>query len=260
MRLIATDSLELHEFHGDEIPEYAILSHKWGENEVSFEDIQCRNKKPCKAMMVSHNEVQEAVMIQELPSQANETAPGWQKIKGCCLLAAEYGHKYVWVDTCCINKQSSAELTEAINSMFRWYHSAKVCFAFLSDVPSATDDPRAPASEFRASQWFTRGWTLQEMLAPCTVEFYSADWKLIGTTGTLNDVITEVTGVPNPLSRWRIAGIAEKMSWASRRVCERREDSAYSLLGLFGIYMPTTIWGRATCLLSTSARNHQAIR
>lgn len=238
MRLIATDTLELHEFYGSRIPEYAILSHRWGEHEVSFQDLQSRNKQSSKAMMVSRNGVLEEVTIQEPPSQASEAAPGWQKIKGCCKLAADNGHNYVWIDTCCINKESSAELSEAINSMFEWYCRAEICYAYLSDVPNATDIPEASALAFRVSQWFTRSWTLQEMLAPLDVEFYAADWKLIGTDRRLNNVITEVTGVPKPLHRWELASVAQKMSWASKRMCERVEDTAYSLQGLSGVYMP----------------------
>ena len=236
MRLLDTATIEIHEFYS-EIPDYAILSHTWGHDEVSFEDLQSRKKLPYRARILRDG-VWEEVTIHELPGQPNDNGFGWQKIRSCCALAAHKGYKYVWIDTCCIDKKNSTELTEAINSMFHWYSSAKVCYAYLSDVPSGGVDHRAADSAFRRSRWFTRGWTLQEMLAPRHLEFLSAGWEIIGTKDTLSDVITERTGIPDSMWRWQDASVAAKMSWASGRDCSRLEDQAYSLLGLFGINMP----------------------
>lgn len=142
MRLINVHTLALEEFFG-EIPPYAILSHTWEKEEVSFEDFST--------------------------SQAISKS-GYEKIRMCCETAKLSDIKYVWVDTCCIDKRSSADLSEAINSMFAWYRDAVVCFAYLSDVSSGTDTGD-PGSDFGKSKWFTRGWTPQELLAPKTVVF-----------------------------------------------------------------------------------------
>jgi hypothetical protein len=143
-----------------------------------------------------------------------------------------------WIDSCCINKSSSAELSEAINSMFEFYRSSQLFYAYLSDVPSSGDDPDLEHSKFRASAWFTRGWTLQELLAPKYVEFYAQDWSEIGTKASLGSLIKSITGIMH-LSSFQNASVAEKMSWASRRETTRPEDQAYCLMGLFDVNMPT---------------------
>jgi hypothetical protein len=145
-----------------------------------------------------------------------------------------------WIDTCCIDKSSSAELSEAINSMFKWYNDAEVCYAFLSDV-NADEDPNAWPSSFRNSRWFTRGWTLQELIAPGVVYFYGAGWKQIGSRDTLLNLVVEITKISpayfttGDLSQF---SAAQKMSWAANRNTTRLEDEAYCLLGLFDINMP----------------------
>jgi hypothetical protein len=147
MRLLDVETRQLEEFFGVAIPPYAILSHTWGKEEVTFRDL-------------------------EVPG--HQAKAGYAKIDGCCRQAATDGLKYVWIDTCCIDKLSSAELSEAINSMFRWYENSQVCYAYLEDVPPNTD---AYTSEsFRKSRWFTRGWTLQEMIAPKATIFFATDW------------------------------------------------------------------------------------
>jgi hypothetical protein len=167
MRLLDTTTYILSEFQGD-IPAYAILSHVWEQEEVTFSDIAALNKA---AKM-----------------------KGFAKIVGPCKTSLKEGLKYIWIDTCCINKESSAELSEAINSMFMWYKNARVCYVYLSDVPS-DEDPTELHSSFTISRWFTRGWTLQELLAPLTVVFHGADWVDIGTKGTLCEIISIVTGI-----------------------------------------------------------------
>jgi hypothetical protein len=210
MYLLDTSTLELHDFQSNDIPEYAILSHRWSGEEVSFLDLR-DGKGPDLA--------------------------GFSKFKGCCAQAASDGWQYVWIDSCCIDKSSSAELSEAINSMFRWYQNAEVCYAYLVDVPESTEDPRLPDSFFRRSKWFTRGWTLQELLAPSTVVFFDCNWVEIGTKSSLCDTIVSITGI-KLLANFEEACVAQKMSWASRRETTRLEDMAYCLMGLFGVNMP----------------------
>ncbi|KAE9368292.1 HET-domain-containing protein [Stipitochalara longipes BDJ] len=216
MRLIHSTALKLHEFVGSQIPPYAILSHTWGEEEVSFQDLQSN--------------------VSEIREKK-----GFNKIKQCCRIAAEDGFEYAWVDTCCIDKTSSAELSEAINSMFRWYQQAEVCYAFLADVPS-DEDPQTLGSAFRRRRWFTRGWTLQELIAPTHVTFLGSDWEDIGSKLSLLELISGITKIQTEaLDGSRGLGLwnaAQKMSWASSRVTTREEDTAYCLMGIFDINMP----------------------
>ncbi|THU97772.1 HET-domain-containing protein [Dendrothele bispora CBS 962.96] len=228
MRLIDTSTLEIVELVvKDGLPPYAILSHTWGkpEEEVSFQDL-------------AYN-----------PEKAKQKV-GYSKIEKSCELARKYGFRYIWIDTCCINKESSAELSEAINSMYQYYQDARVCYAYLADVDSK-QDPRSEGSTFKKSRWFTRGWTLQELLAPETVVFFSSDWINIGTKASLRDVITSITGIPpsvllpnhctkSGLAKSKIDNysIAQKMSWAAKRQTTRAEDLAYCLMGIFGVHMP----------------------
>ncbi|KAH9208516.1 hypothetical protein DL95DRAFT_428641 [Leptodontidium sp. 2 PMI_412] len=151
---------------------------------------------------------------------------GFRKIEGVCGIAVSDGFEYIWIDTCCIDKTSSAELSEAINSMFRWYYFEK---------------------DFRDSRWFTRGWTLQELIAPSRVVFYSKTWEDLGTKSSFKSLISEITGIPGQALLENIVqnngltfrlSITQRMSWASRRRTTREEDRAYSLLGIFGINMP----------------------
>jgi len=165
---------------------------------------------------------------------------GFQKIVRCCAKAKSEGHRYVWIDTCCIDKSSSSELSEAINSMFRWYRDPDICYYYLDDVRSS-QDPAGTASEFRASLWFTRGWTLQELLAPYEVAFVGRDWQEIGTKKSMSSVVSSVTKFDERTLRdctWSHASIACKMSWASSRSTTRVEDRAYCLMGLFDVNMP----------------------
>jgi hypothetical protein len=137
------------------------------------------------------------------------------------------------------DKTSNVELTEAINSMFLWYRSAQVCYVYLADVPSG-EEPGPKSSKFRKSRWFTRGWTLQELLAPLSVVFFGDDWAEIGTKASLCDVISDITGVSSQVLSTEYSGeisVAQRMSWASKRETTRAEDMAYCLMGLFGVKM-----------------------
>jgi hypothetical protein len=155
---------------------------------------------------------------------------GYTKILGCCRQAALSGWEYAWIDSCCIDKTSSAELSEAINSMFKWYKGAGICFVFLSDVLSTDREHEKEDSAFRRSKWFKRGWTLQELLAPRNLEFYNADWVEIGTKSTMEDVIREITGI-NTLDAYMDQCVAQKMFWAASREATRLEDMAYCAYG-----------------------------
>ncbi|KAG9236043.1 heterokaryon incompatibility protein-domain-containing protein [Amylocarpus encephaloides] len=213
LRLLVVDSnpLTIETFASKDQPEYAILSHTWGTNEVSFQDI--------------------------LLGKAPDRRGGYQKIKKCCEQAARDGFKYLWVDTCCIDKSSSAELQEAICSMYKWYQNARVCYAYLEDYEPET----SPPSQLSSCKWFTRGWTLQELLAPASVKFYDSKWIKFGTKTNLCLQLADITGIDPQVLRGgdpMRQAVAERMSWASGRTTSRIEDAAYSLMGLFNVFMP----------------------
>lgn len=171
------ESLRLVEFLGDPPNSYAILSHTWSSDEVTFEqfnDLQSSSLR-LDEIQLDHGD------------NSLFSSSGFQKIKGAAILAKRQGFTYLWVDTCCINKASSAELSESINSMYRWYQQAKVCFAYLSDVSFIlAQNANETRSAFRSSRWFTRGWTLQELIAPRVVEFYASDWSYIDAKAVSN--------------------------------------------------------------------------
>ena len=163
------------------------------------------------------------------------------KVREACAVARANGFRFIWTDACCIDRSSSSELSEAIRSMYSWYASAAVCYAHLADVP-IEDDPQAQDSRFRESKWFTRGWTLPELVAPQNVTFLSRDWQVIGTKSGLADLVKEITGVSReaflhlkPLAAF---SVAQRLSWAAQRETMLVEDEAYSLLGIFGVDMP----------------------
>ncbi|KAK1826963.1 heterokaryon incompatibility protein-domain-containing protein [Podospora conica] len=252
MRLLEVHCQKLEYFVGDDLPPYAILSHTWGEDEVLFEHIR------------------------DAPPTLKEI-DGWKKVDYACTQAQQDDYDYVWIDTCCIDKSSSAELSEAINSMFKWYLRAATCYAYLSDV-----NDTIPEARFEQSRWFTRGWTLQELIAPSNVVFFDSTWKRITSRQELSVEklidVTLVTNIPSSVLRRKEERLrpcldkstmkefyyhdydaelcrrclrrqdslpvldtfisAERMSWAAGRKTTRAEDRAYSLLGLFGINMP----------------------
>ncbi|KAI1346857.1 kinesin light chain 1 [Xylaria sp. FL0043] len=197
-------------------PPYAILSHTWGPDnqEVTYEDIK---------------------------TGKGEDKDGYRKIRFCADLAARDRLKHFWVDTCCIDKANHTELSEAITSMFRWYkHSAK-CYVYLSDVVKGSSDQSNWKDDFRASRWFTRGWTLQELVAPGSIDFYSADCQRLGDKKSLERLIHDITGIPisalqgTPLDEFSDVKL---MSWSDNRQTKKEEDLAYCLLGIFRVHMP----------------------
>ncbi|KAI1349672.1 HET-domain-containing protein [Xylaria sp. FL0043] len=238
MYLLDVHTRQLQEFIGNMTPPYAILSHTWGDDEVLFQD---------------------------LADPRHKEKLGYRKIEGCCQQAICDGFDFVWIDTCCIDKRSSAELSEAINSMFRWYGEAKVCYVYLVDV-FPEEDPHEPSSVFFNSRWFTRGWTLQELIAPHNLKFFYSNWTVIFETtresreriqfdpyepdfskaDSFLDTIASITGIED----WHMyslhtmditlkhVSVATKLSWVSRRSTTRTEDMAYCLLGLLDVNMP----------------------
>jgi hypothetical protein len=205
-----------------EIPPYAILSHTWGEDteEVTFRD---------------------------LTDGTGKDKVGYEKIQFCGEQARRDGLHYFWVDTCCIDKSNAVEFQEAINSMFRWYENAARCYVYLSDVWRPAMDVKGEKSHgswepaLRKSRWFTRGWTLQELLAPASVEFFSKDNEKIGDKKSLERQISEITGIPvKALHEGALSSVSttERISWQDSRKTTRQEDKVYSLLGICGVHMP----------------------
>lgn len=221
MHLIKTSSLRLVSFHGS-VPSYAILSHTWlGDEEVHFQEMQ------------------------ELVNDRHHAArkrSGYRKIEAMCHKARRDGYEYAWVDTCCINKKDPTELTEAINSMFRWYKKADVCYVHLVDTTRARVYSSSREAELRGCRWFSRGWCLQELIAPRKMEFYDRDWVRIASKESLASPISRITGISEAILLHRkplaSVAIAQKMAWAANRQLTKVEDTAYCLLGIFDVYMP----------------------
>ncbi|KAH7040012.1 heterokaryon incompatibility [Microdochium trichocladiopsis] len=201
-------------FAREETPRYAILSHTWGSDrdEVSFTDFQ---------------------------SGIAKSMAGYKRIAFCQQRAVADGLNHFWIDTCCIDKRSSAELSEAINSMFRWYRESDRCYVYLEDVSISNRNDFMAI--FCASRWMTRGWTLQELLAPFSVEFFSVEGELLGTKDSLGELISKATTIsvaaltaltPMTFSRH------ERMRWVQRRTTKIEEDMVYCMLGLFEVSLP----------------------
>jgi hypothetical protein len=230
MRLLKYDDIGNVSFTKDlseaELPmyRYAILSHTWGpdEEEVTYDDVvngTCMSK----------------------------LGAGSEKIRFCIQQTRRDGLGYFWVDTCCIDKRNLVELSRALISMFRWYSNAKICYAFLSDVAYSSPKPgeeqgsKGWEEDFRSSRWFTRGWTLQELLAPHSLDFFSSDGYNLGTKASLGQVISEITRIPVEALRGRPLAsftIQERLYWQENRQTKEEEDIVYSLLGIFNVSMP----------------------
>ncbi|KAK4448449.1 heterokaryon incompatibility protein-domain-containing protein [Podospora aff. communis PSN243] len=212
MRLIDTSTVRFVDIPGDPTEPYAILSHTWGAGEVSYQDFLIPAKR--------------------------QSLHGFSKIESACRLSSANDLCYLWVDTCCIDKSSSAELTEAINSMFNWYRRAAVCYAYLADIGSV-----AGQHDMGKSKWFTRGWTLQELIAPSNLEFYDAQWNFLGAKSDpkMMELLQDRTGIDKDVLQGGELGrasIAKRMSWAADRVTTQPEDTAYCLMGIFDVNMP----------------------
>jgi len=214
MRLLNTSTLDLKQFTTSWVPEYVILSHTWCDQEITFGDFRTGSilNGPSAA------------------SIADKKPASLAKVKGTCWQASRDEYDWVWIDSCCIDKSSSSELQEAINSMWRWYCDANICYVYLADVASGANSD--DAYSFRTSRWFTRGWTLQELIAPSTVEFFAMDWSSLGTKLERIDELSRITGISKSVLRdgnVRNNNAAEKMSWAAHRQVTKAEDMAYCL-------------------------------
>lgn len=215
MRLINAHTLMLEEYT-EPIPPYAILSHTWGQQELDFQDFQ---------EMRGH--------------ERDDVKFGDSKIGQVCRIARQHGHGHVWVDTCCIDKSSTADMSEAVNSMYRYYQDAQVCYVYLADATN-----KLKRESLRDCRWFKRGWTLQELIAPQRVAFYDQAWEHCGdkTDPDLLRLIASITsideGVLGNLEPVTSFPVSKRMSWAADRCCTRQEDVAYSLMGIFDVNMP----------------------
>jgi hypothetical protein len=215
------DSFELTTFDDNSAPPYAILSHTWtADQEVTYK---------------------------ELLEDTGRNKSGYAKLRFCGERAAAEGLEYFWVDTCCIDKTTSDELSTAINSMFRWYQRAARCYVYLTDVsvPEGVVNPEiyriSWEQAFRHSRWFTRGWTLQELLAPDKVEFFSRESKRLGSRISLEQEIHEITMIPAEALRGQKLSefsVEERMRWAAGRTTTVKEDKIYCLMGIFGVFLP----------------------
>jgi hypothetical protein len=236
MRLLHTATLQLHEGEHTKFREdgYAVLSHRWGPNEITLHQFE------------SHAE--------QLKSDTGESSPQLDKIRGACETAHSKDIRWLWIDSCCIDKRDLVETTEAINSMYKWYHNSALCIVYLHDVKKDDSGARgiADAQIFKRlgqdgpSEWWSRGWTLQELLAPLELEFYDKDWAYMGTRTELKSPIRNITGIDERYLTgevdFRTACIAQKMSWIAGRITTREEDIAYCMVGIFGVAL-TPIYG-----------------
>lgn len=228
---------------------YAILSHTWRSEEEGgeqsyddFRELQASTRHTSTRLLhrirgtSSRRSPQSSVLSHSALSD---------KVKGFCKIAHEAGYELVWIDSCCIDSSSSAELSEAINSMYQWYRLAEVCYVYLADVPDG-DKPAARDSAFRTSRWRTRGWTLQELIAPKRVVFLTRTWRFLGTKMGFASTLEEITGIDfailTGIAELESVSVARRMSWAAGRKTKRIEDEAYCLMGLFGVHM-ATIYG-----------------
>ncbi|KAI1424920.1 heterokaryon incompatibility protein-domain-containing protein [Xylaria sp. FL1777] len=218
MRLVNVNTLSITEFLSDyQVPRYAILSHTWSSDEVTFQEMQKR--------------------------RAVRDKRGMHKIKGVCEVAKRNGFEWIWVDTCCIDKASSAELSEAINSMFRYYKESSVCYAFLDDVSlEGSREFEDPVESLGKSKWFRRGWTLQELLAPRELQFLDHNWEFFGTRSSLSPALSQITRIPEGVLDGSRSifdfSVYERLRWVAGRETTRVEDMAYCLIGLFDVNMP----------------------
>ena len=237
MWFLNTATAELHGYlcPVDVLPDggYAILSHVWSKDPEPKEQ--------------SFAEVQEIVNRCKVEG-TNPRDHVSEKIRRSCEIAEADGYKWIWNDMCCIDRSSSAELSEAVSSMFRYYAMSQICYVYLADVSEASaflgrdDIVGDDHSYFGTSDWHGRGWTLQELLAPRHVLFLSHEWKPLGTKVDLVDHLHKATRIPTSVLALKRPitdfSVAQRMSWASGRTTTLVEDEAYSLLGLFEISMP----------------------
>lgn len=246
MRFLHTETYELYEHyelpnHGNPLPRYAILSHTWlQESKEGVQEITYRDMKSAFAQLKNNTFKQK----------------GWQKLKSYCNLARKDGWTWAWMDTCCIDKANPTDTQEAINAMFRWYRESKICYAYLEDVD--LKDKKSLWDSFTHAMWFTRGWTLQELIAPKFLLFVDKNWREIADKDSSLEEIEKATGIrPAEMREFDQCSIRKRFSWAALRQTTLVEDRAYSLFGLFGINMPL-IYGEGD--KAFSRLQHELIR
>jgi hypothetical protein len=238
MRLLNVHSFKFEVYEHPNVPRYAAASHRWIEpTEATLKDVR---------------------------KQLNTDTLGYKKVEGLASFIRSHAPDIdlLWIDTCCVDQKSSKEVDEAVNSMFNWYKRAAVCIAYMADVKSSTDTQSDDCmSEFKKSVWFTRGWTLQELLAPETVVFLAQQWNVIGHKGnsgsknlpfhpgpSLNSVVSQITGIREIVlvdyEHSKILTFEDKLKWAANRNTTKEEDMVYCLLGIFGVHM-NTLYGES---------------
>ncbi|KAF2028798.1 hypothetical protein EK21DRAFT_101546 [Setomelanomma holmii] len=246
MRLINVTTLQIETFTDNDIPPYAILSHTWGSDEISYEELVWINR-----IKGFHESLDQKSPTSSPSSGLTEQdflqREGYAKIVNAARQAQALTVQWIWIDTCCIDKSSSAELSEAINSMYRYYSECQVCLVYLNDVAMPFPEEWSDGCEdnrkaFSSARWTKRGWTLQELIAPKICQFYYDDWQLMGEKKYFLDELSQGTGIPRSVLEDRTTlsdlSVAERMSWVANRETSRKEDIAYCLLGLFDIHMP----------------------
>lgn len=236
IRLINTSTMVMEEFFDARIPKYAILSHTWEQDEISHQEYMCLH--PPTNFTTFSEWTLLSRLLKDKDRQQISAKAGYRKIEEAIQKARSNHYEWIWVDTCCIDKRSSEELSEALNSMFKFYQYAKVCYALLSDY----DVSEAPEQELDGCKWFTRGWTLQELIAPSQVVFFDKKWRPVGRKTEMTEKLSHITKIqryvlkdPESLGYW---SVAQRMCWASSRQVAREEDIAYCLLGIFNVNMP----------------------
>lgn len=220
-RLLNSKTYQVNEFNESDVPVYAVLSHTYvgkdGDNEL------------CTRHLGPVDNSDQIVLARKEST----------KIKNFCRLAQLDGIQWLWIDICCLDRSNSAELSEALNSQYKWIENAAVCYVYLSDVSNSVDHVQRTLRDCR---WFTRKWTLQELVAPASVKFFAANWTLIGTRSGLHSIISEITGIQSAVLKGekkpKQCHVSERMGWTSNRTTLVVEDEAYSMLGLFDIQMP----------------------
>ncbi len=221
MRLLNTRTLELKDFVGcDDVPPYAILSHTWEDEEVSFQEIEISGR------LRTRRASERSILT--------------------CRQARSNGIDYAWVDTCCIDRTNGAELSEAINSMFRWYERSQVCYAYLS-----TSTPRIRSRQSAAAAGSRAAGRLQELIAPSTVEFCDQTWTFRGSKAHLMKHLQGLTGIDLP----RLDEFQRLQPGGSRRGRYRLSCGPKNVLGIEEGYHAQ---GRCCILPSGNIRRQHA--
>lgn len=246
MRLLNVHTLHFQEFSCSDAPPYAIASHRWGSEETTLKSFQ----KKRYVDGAGHQKVERFCKMVILMNKEVQTSAAWKA------MGYHLDCDWIWIDTACINKTDSVELSESINSMFEYYRRAAVCYVYLPDVRS-TGDHQGAMLDFMQSTWFTRGWTLQELLAPGIVVFLTREWEVLGHKcdhdkrlcslvcrafgKQLDLVVSRITNIPLSVIRdygaAKSLSVDQRLTWVQRRVTTRPEDRAYCLLGICEVFL-----------------------